>query len=106
LKPRLVPTTISDDPHEDANNLDDDALFEAFLDAGIAQTGGAPEAESGDGIPDWPPVRMRTVALPIDVATLAWFKGNHVDWRAEVGFVLRAWVAAQTEAVRDDPIAD
>jgi hypothetical protein len=101
-----VPRTISDDPSEDANNLDDDALFEAYLDAGNAPIAGIPATDAGDGMPDWPPVTMRNVGLSIDTATLAWFKSNHTDWRAEVGFVLRAWVAAQADAGRNEPITE
>jgi hypothetical protein len=98
--------TISDQPDEDAANLDDNALFEAYLDAGTPRSGGVPAADAGDGMPDWPPVTLQNVGLTIDTATLAWFKSNHADWRAEAGFVLRAWVAAQAVVPRNEPIAD
>ena len=98
--------TISDQPDEDAANLDDNALFEAYLDAGTPRTAGVQATDVGDGMPDWPPVTLRNVGLTIDTATLAWFKSNHADWRAEAGFVLRAWVAAQTTASRNEPVAD
>jgi hypothetical protein len=98
--------TISDQPDEDAANLDDNALFEAYLDAGTPRTTGVLPTDVGDGMPDWPPVTMQNVGLTIDTATLAWFRSNYANWRAEAGFVLRAWVAAQPTTARNEPIAD
>jgi hypothetical protein len=90
--------TISDEPTEDAANLDDDALFETYLDAGPP---GIP-VDASVQIPDWPPIRTQDVSLTIDAATLAWFKTNYANWRIEAGHVLRAWVAAQSDESRNE----
>jgi hypothetical protein len=94
--------TISDEPTEDAANLDDDALFEAYLNTGPPSI----LADEYVPIPDWPPIRTQEVSLMIDAATLAWFKSSCADWRIEAGYVLRAWVAAQTDVSRDDADSD
>lgn len=93
--------TITDSPEEDAAGLDDDALFEAYLAGGPPQKEHAPPASGNEEIAEWPSRRMREVGLAVDVATLAWFKTNHADWRREMGFVLRAWAAAARIAAND-----
>ncbi len=82
---------LPDDPDEDADHLDDEALLEAYL---RPEPAGARRVEEVN-LPDWPPARRRDVAVEIDTATLDWFKANHPDWRREIRFVLKAWVTAQ-----------
>ena len=88
---------ITDDPDEDAENLDDEALLNAYLGRGQSGKSSDPE-NSAEDIPDWPPSQTRNVGLIVDANTLGWFKANHADWRREMGFVLRAWVAVQAAA--------
>jgi hypothetical protein len=99
--------TISDDPDEDADNLDDDALIEAYLGTGtrVAQSNTL-AADAGQEMPEWPPLKVRNIELTIDSATIAWFVGNHADWRREIGYVLRAWVAAQPDHSRKQTVAE
>jgi hypothetical protein len=80
---------ISDDPGEDADTLDDETLMQEYL-------GVRPEAATGSvaAMPDWPPVSRGAVRLDLDAATIDWFRDRHADWRKQMGFVLRAWVAA------------
>ncbi|MBS0644621.1 MAG: hypothetical protein U1E70_04490 [Acetobacteraceae bacterium] len=87
---------LPDEPDEDAANLDDDALLDAYLNPSPA------EADQRDAtrLPDWPKLTVREVGLSLDTATLDWFRAHHADWRREIGFVLKAWVAAQTAANR------
>lgn len=95
---------ITDDPDEDADNLDDEALLNAYL--GRGQPGKSDNSENPDeDIPDWPPIRTRSVDLIVDDDTLGWFKNNHADWRREMGVVLRAWVAAQAAHASSEPSA-
>lgn len=85
---------IPDEPDEDAANLDDDALLEAYLSPRSAD----PDRPVVTHLPDWPPLAAREIALPIDTRTLDWFREHHADWRREIRFVLKAWVAAQGAA--------
>ncbi len=88
--------TILNDPDEDAANLDDDELIEAYLDAEAPKAARSLAADGGAEIPEWPPLGLRDVGLTLDTATLAWFRDRHANWRREMGLVLRAWVTAQT----------
>ncbi len=92
---------ISDDPDEDADNLDDEGLIAACL--GPGKTADPDEPTADQDIPDWPSVGARNVGLVVDNGTLDWFKTNHADWRREMGFVLRAWVV--TKATAPDPVS-
>ncbi len=99
--------TIQYETDEDAANLTDDALLEAYLDTDAPKTGLAAAADDTAEMPDWPAVTVREVELTVDSATLSWFRINHADWRREMSFVLRSWVAAQ--AVKQEtmgPTAD
>jgi hypothetical protein len=90
---------ISDESDEDADALDDDDLLDTYL-APVAPKGGVPKREiaAAPDLMDWPPRRERDGAGPdVDASTLAWFRANHVDWRAGMGSVLRAWVAGRTQ---------
>lgn len=92
---------ISDEPDEDADNLDDDTLMQTAL--GPA---GEPLDTTGRGsgaahIEDWPSPRMQGLELDIDVQTLAWFKANHANWRKAMGSVLRGWIAAKNQTKSD-----
>ena len=64
---------VQDEPDEDAANLDDDALLEAYLNPPSADL----ERSAVTHLPDWPPLAAREVALPIDIPTLNWFRENH-----------------------------
>lgn len=82
---------ISDDPDEDADNLDDDTLLQSYLGSDTW----APE-EQAVTMPDWPAGRSSDVALTVNAETVAWFKLNHADWRSAMELVLRAWVVAHS----------
>lgn len=84
---------ISDDMDEDADTLDDDAALAAMID------GQAPERGASEGgpavLPEWPGVTVKSVGLPMEADTVAWFKATHIDWRQAMTQVLRAWVVAR-----------
>ncbi|HYZ24350.1 MAG TPA: BrnA antitoxin family protein [Rhodopila sp.] len=80
---------FSSESGADAETLDDDELLAACL--GIDEQG--PDRQPAE-IPDWPPARSNPVTVAIDGDTAAWFKANSANWQREIGFVLRAWVAA------------
>jgi hypothetical protein len=85
---------ISDDPDEDADTLDDGAVFENYLgDAPPRRDSAASDATT---LPDWPQV-VRDIGLDLDTETLAWFKAANTNWRSAMRSVLRAWVVANTE---------
>lgn len=88
--------TIADEPDEGADSLDDDAPIDAYLDAGTPKKAKVPARDSLGEMPEWPPATMREVGLTVDTATLKWFRNNHADWRREMGYILRAWVAVRT----------
>jgi len=94
---------IRDDPDEDADNLDDEALVAACLGPGNTSEQDSQAAEHA--IPDWPPIGPRNVELIVDNETIDWFKANHADWRREMGFVLRAWVATKATPSKAYPCA-
>jgi hypothetical protein len=84
---------ISDEPDEDADGLDDDTALEAL----VGDVGPRPDNASPlPSLPEWPTRGQRDVGLCVDAATLAWFKATHPDWRRQMGFVLRAWMIANT----------
>jgi uncharacterized protein (DUF4415 family) len=88
---------ISDNPDEDAESFDDEALVEAYLRPEHTRAEFGPgEPAPATALPDWPPSTAREIGVTIDPTTLAWFKAHHPDWRREIRFVLRAWVAAQS----------
>jgi hypothetical protein len=83
---------ISDEPAEDADNLNDDHLLTTYL------AGSAPKPETAAALvhSDWPPPAMQDLGLNVDPATLRWFETHHCDWRQEMCSVLRAWVDMRT----------
>ncbi|HQT76581.1 MAG: hypothetical protein B7Z80_19235 [Rhodospirillales bacterium 20-64-7] len=91
-------TRFSNEPEADADDLDDDELLEAYLgiDAGSGIKDPAIAAQPSS-IPDWPSRLTRDLRLDlnVDADTVEWFKAHHTDWRAEMRFVLRAWVRAE-----------
>jgi hypothetical protein len=89
---------ISDEPAEDADLLDDEAALGAYLGDAPAKS----DCGSGDGtqLPDWPPRAAEDIRLYLDAETVAWFQAASVDWRREMRFVLRAWVAAKAAEVQ------
>ncbi|WP_428533728.1 hypothetical protein [Rhodopila sp.] len=92
---------ISDEPDEDADNLDDETLLRAYLGVGAATQAAT---DSTTDLPDWPQRRERDPGLNIDPETLAWFKARHGDWRGRMASVLRAWVAAHTLRENSVPV--
>ncbi len=84
---------ISDDPDEDADTLDDGAVFDIYL--GDAPTRQDIAASGAATLPDWPQA-VRDIGLNLDTETLAWFKAANTDWRSAMRSVLRAWVVANT----------
>jgi hypothetical protein len=89
---------ISDEPDEDADELDDEKALEAYL--GI-NSGAGPEVVVD--LPDWPPgcSQGQAVGLHLDMSTVAWFKAHYVDWQREIGSVLRGWIVAHTRDSHD-----
>jgi uncharacterized protein (DUF4415 family) len=84
---------ISDDPDEDADMLDDGAMFDKYLgDAPPRRDSAASDATT---LPDWPEA-MRDIGLDLDTETLSWFKAANTNWRSAMRSVLRAWVVANT----------
>jgi uncharacterized protein (DUF4415 family) len=82
---------FSSEPGADAENLDDDALLAACF--GLDEQ--SRDSQPVD-IPDWPPARGNPVSIAVESDIAAWFRANSVNWQREIGFVLRAWVAAHT----------
>jgi uncharacterized protein (DUF4415 family) len=89
---------ISDEPDEDADSLDDDALIEAYTGTILP-----PAAAEGPEPADWPPRRAAREKLTIDADVLAWFKANHADWQQRIPAILRGWIAAQSRTGGPDP---
>jgi uncharacterized protein (DUF4415 family) len=86
---------IPDDPDEDADALDDGAMFENYLgDTPPSQDSATSDATT---LPDWPEA-VRDIGLNLDAETLAWFKATNTNWRSAMQSVLRAWVVANTVA--------
>ncbi len=84
---------ITDDPDEDADALDDGALFDNYI-------GDAPRSRDSAVLdatppPDWPQA-VQDIGLNLDTETLAWFKAANTNWRSAMRSVLRAWVVANT----------
>ena len=90
---------ISDEPDEDADSLDDEALIEAYTATTLP-----PAAAEGSAAADWPPRRAAREKLTVDADVLAWFKANHEDWQTRIPAILRGWIAAQSKAA-EDPLA-
>jgi uncharacterized protein (DUF4415 family) len=82
---------ISDEPDEDADDLDDEAALDYCMDHDQLKR----NAAAAD-LPDWPPPVARDIGLNLDAETLAWFKATHTNWRSEMRFVLRAWIVANS----------
>jgi hypothetical protein len=84
---------ISDEPDEDADLLDDDALIEAA-------TGPVTKPSILDSTPapaDWPPRACQAAeTLTVDGDILAWFRARDTNWQPHIHAVLRAWIAART----------
>jgi uncharacterized protein (DUF4415 family) len=87
---------ISDEPDEDADLLDDDALIEAAT-GPINQ----PSIQSNTATPsDWPPRARQGEPLTVDDDIQAWFQSRETDWRSAARAVLRAWIAAHARPGR------
>jgi hypothetical protein len=96
--------TISDEPDEDADSLNDEGLLETCLGVETPKRQSTSTA-AALGIPDWPPSRrVPNVRTEIDVETLTWLKATRPDWRGELGPLLKAWVAARKQHQADLPI--
>lgn len=91
---------ISDEPDEDADLLDDDALVEAYTGTILPPAAAGP---AGPPPADWPPRRAVREHLTVDADVLAWFKANHADWQRRITAILRGWIAAQSKAAGPDP---
>ncbi len=94
---------ISDEPDEDADDLDDDKMLETYIGPGQGNA-----TDVAVALPDWPPTHsplngpgVNGVGLNIDRATVAWFKANYAEWQREIGSVLRGWIVAQTQVDGD-----
>jgi hypothetical protein len=83
---------ISDEPDEDADGLEDEELFGVLNDGGGSKSEAC--VEPATRLHDWLTLsRASNDALFVDNMTLGWFKAHHVDWRAEIATLLRAWVS-------------
>jgi hypothetical protein len=87
---------IADEPDEGADILDDEAVIDKCL-------GGQPGLPDSPGRADpavprfeWPNGASGEVLIPVDSDTLAWFRGNHANWKHQMTAVLRGWVATQS----------
>jgi len=88
---------ISDEPDEDADALDDDTLLEAYV--GIDPPASRSGSDAAPDVRDWPPAhRTRDRGSCIDADTLAWFRANRTNWRADLNLVLRGWIDGQAQA--------
>jgi uncharacterized protein (DUF4415 family) len=88
---------ISDEPDEDTDSLDDDAMVEALTGTIIPPS----RASAGAAVPppaDWPPRSIREANLSVDAEVVAWFKANHPDWEKRISAVLRAWIATRPQS--------
>ncbi len=84
---------ISDEPDEDAEGFDDDTVLETF----VGDAGSRPDDASPlPSLPEWPAHGQHDIGIQVDTATMAWFKSMHPDWRRQMGYVLRAWMIANT----------
>jgi hypothetical protein len=83
---------ISDEPDEDADNLDDENLLITYLDGSSSK----PNLDAEAAVPDWPPRATLDLGLNVDAETLLWFRNNYADWRQGMRAVLRAWVDIRT----------
>jgi hypothetical protein len=86
---------ISDEPAEDADNLDDYRLLTTYLNGSSPK----PETDTAPALSDWPPPTVQDLGLNVDAATLRWFETNYGDWRQGMCSVLRAWVDMHTRSV-------
>jgi uncharacterized protein (DUF4415 family) len=89
---------ISDEPDEDADSLDDDALIEAYTGTILS-----PAAPEGPPPAVWPPRHAVQEKLTVDADILDWFKVNHADWQRRIPAILRGWIAAQPKATGPRP---
>ena len=86
----------SDEPDEDADNLEDDKLLEGLLgDPQPATPQSATPHAGTSGSQDWPCRHGAKETLTVDADILAWFRTNHENWQCQVGCVLRAWIATR-----------
>jgi hypothetical protein len=85
---------ISDDPDEDADNLDDEKLLGSYFSAGSSESPPGSAAESE--IADWPAMPGPGDSAG-DSETLHWFRTNNPGWRGEMTHVLRAWIASRVK---------
>jgi uncharacterized protein (DUF4415 family) len=84
---------ITDDPDEDADALDDGAVFDNYI--GDAPRRRDSATSDATPLPDWPQA-VQDIGLNLDTETLAWFKAANTNWRSAMRSVLRAWVVANT----------
>jgi hypothetical protein len=87
----------SDEPDEDADNLDDNNLLTNYLDGRSP----GPASDAASAVLDWPPLTKGDLGLNVDAETLRWFETNHADWRQGMRSVLRAWVDMRIHPAAD-----
>lgn len=96
--------TISDEPDEDADFLDDEGLMDSFIrpDYRTRSAKSHPRAAMNDAgsndevMNDWPPPRAQGSA---ERGAVSWFRANHADWSAQMEAVLRGWILAQVMSI-------
>lgn len=91
---------ISDDPDEDADNLDDENLLDAFLHPGRDRNAPTPKSggDSTSDIRDWPQSHGRDGGNDLDPETLLLLKASCADWRSSMGVIVRTWLLARAQA--------
>jgi hypothetical protein len=91
---------------QDADDIEDDDIISTYLGAGDPApsdfaSGQLLETNRPHRMPDWPHAINGDQAISIDPKTIDWFKRHHADWRAEIAFVLRAWIASRIRTGSD-----
>jgi uncharacterized protein (DUF4415 family) len=89
---------ISDEPDEDADNLDDEATLDTMFDNDPPARDTS--VQNPTATADWLRSPVADTGLHLDAETLAWFKATHSEWQHEIRLVLRAWVFARTAEQR------
>ena len=92
----------SDEPDEDADNLEDDKLLEGLLgDPQPATPQSVIPYACAPGPENWPCRHGANEMLTVDADILAWFRTNHENWLRQISSVLRAWIATRPGTASD-----
>jgi hypothetical protein len=96
---------ISDEPDEDADDLDDENMLETYVSAEAPTR--RSDAEDPADVREWPRLSMAPSAGPDTGArTLTRFRVNHADWQQQLGMVLQGAAGPQTPLSPDSQPRD